>query len=196
MEVSCPACAARYTADDEKLRGKTARMRCKACNTVWLVSGSGASAVPPAIAHAPIEHEAPSKRAAVVRRGSEREKRELFAARETDYGSVEQTVRPPPSFGLTGGGVGARNENSVLFRVDQLLGPGRVSAPEPTRSPAIASQSAPLGGDDEGVIDLNALASVPPRGVGMPIAPLFSEPRGVAVDVHDAARSPVVKPSY
>ncbi len=197
MEVSCPACAARYTADDEKLRGKTARMRCKACNTVWLVSGSGASSAPAAMGHAPIEHESSSKRAAVVRRGAEREKRDLFAARETDYGSVKQTLPPAPSFGFTGGGVGARNENSVLFRVDQLLGPGRVSTAEPTRSPAMASQSGPLphNGDDEGVIDLNALASVPPRGVGMPIAPLFSEPPGVAVDVHDAARRPLVKRS-
>ena len=198
MEVSCPACAARYTADDEKLRGKTARMRCKACNTVWMVSGWGAFAAPAAMAHAPIEHESSSKRAAVVRRGSEREKRDLFAARETDYGSVKQTLRPAPSFGFTGGGgVGARNENSVLFRVDQLVGPSRVNTPEPTRSPAIASQSGPLplGGDDEGIIDLNALASVPPRGVGMPIAPLFSEPPGVAVDVHDSARRPVVKRS-
>lgn len=199
MEVSCPACAARYTADDEKLRGKTARMRCKACSTVWLVSGSGASTAPAAMAHAPIEHESSSKRAAVVRRGSEREKRDLFAARETDYGSVKQTL-PPPSFGLTGGGagggVGARNENSVLFRVDQLVGPARVNTPEPTRSPPIASQPGTLGGgDDEGIIDLNALASVPPRGVGMPIGPLFSEPPGVAVDVHDTARRPVVKPS-
>ena len=196
MEVSCPACAARYTADDEKLRGKTARMRCKACSTVWLVSGSGASVPPAAMAHAPIEHESSSKRAAVVRRGSEREKRDLFAARETDYGSVKQTLHPPPSFGFTGGGgVGARNENSVLFRVDQLGGPGRVHTPEPTRSPATVSHSGTLGGDDEGVIDLNALASVPPRGAGMPIAPLFSEPPGVAVDVRDGARRPLVKPS-
>src|SRR5205085_5046069 len=57
MEVTCPACASRYTADDEKIRGKTARMRCRSCDTVWLVGGD--------------EDEMPSeKRAAVVRRGA------------------------------------------------------------------------------------------------------------------------------
>src|SRR4051812_17768802 len=141
MDVSCPACAARYTADDEKLRGKTARMRCKACNTVWLVSGPGvsaaavisspppASAVPTSVAPvAPVATAPPSKqleqndekndkRAAVVKKGTEREKRDLFAEREPDVASLKQTLLPPPSFGFTGG-VGARNEDSVLFRVD------------------------------------------------------------------------------
>ena len=55
MDVTCPACAARYTADEQKLRGKTARMRCRACDTVWLVSG-------------PEDRMSESKRAAVVKR--------------------------------------------------------------------------------------------------------------------------------
>src|SRR5215207_6023180 len=100
MDVSCPACAARYTADDEKLRGKTARMRCKACNTAWIVSGAPAGSAP--ISTPPVEPVVPpvfgaglpsgestdvaasSKRAAVVKRGAEREKRDLFAAREPE----------------------------------------------------------------------------------------------------------------
>jgi len=187
MDVSCPACAARYTANDEKLRGKTARMRCKACDTVWLVSGPpaaealGASSAPSA-----------SKRAAVVRTGSERERRDLFAQREPDHGSIKQTLLPPPSLGLSSG-VGARNENSVLFRVDQLAGAGRVRPQEPARAPAFESPAAPTTTDDEGVIDLKALASVPPRKIAMPVAPLFSEPPGMALDVagttaHVAAR--------
>src|SRR6476620_7728389 len=98
MDVSCPACAARYTADDEKLRGKTARMRCKACNTVWLVSGAGAPA-PSSVAPPPVAPAiaAPST-AAVVKKGAEREKRDLFAPREPDLGSVKPTIPPPPSF--------------------------------------------------------------------------------------------------
>src|SRR5689334_8957485 len=105
MDVSCPACATRYSAEEDTLRGKTARMRCRACDTVWLVSG------PPAT----------EKRAAVIKRGAERERRDLFADRPMDYGSVKQTLRPaPPSDeGVTrGGAVAARNESSVLFTMD------------------------------------------------------------------------------
>src|SRR5688500_18843837 len=97
MEVSCPACAARYTADEEKLRGKTARMRCRACDTVWLVTGPsaiddddttrGRSAAPVA---------AQEKRAADARRGAERERRDLFASRPVEDGGVRETLRPPP----------------------------------------------------------------------------------------------------
>ncbi len=195
MDVSCPACAARYTADDEKLRGKTARMRCKACNTVWLVSGKGGAA---AVAHPPIESDSAPKRAAVVRKGSEREKRDLFAARELDEGSVKQTLLPAPAFGFTGG-VGARNENSVLFRVDQLTAAARLKTPEPSPSfsstPPAVESSPPRIGDDEGVIDLKALASAPPRKLGLPVAPLFSEPPPVSLDVEASASRSIAKPA-
>ncbi|MBX3224484.1 MAG: zinc-ribbon domain-containing protein [Labilithrix sp.] len=192
MEVSCPACAARYTADDDKLRGKTARMRCKSCDTVWLVSGpqGGTSDM----AHARIESDSTSRRAAVVKRGSDREKRDLFATREPEYGSVKQTLLPPPSFGFTAG-VGARNENSVLFRVDQLAGAGRVKTPEPERAPAIAAQATTLGSDDDGIIDLKALSSAPPRRIGLPVAPLFSEPPAVSLDVDGSTQRPVAMPA-
>jgi predicted Zn finger-like uncharacterized protein len=162
MDVICPACAARYTADEQKLRGKTARMRCKACDTVWLVSGT------PDRAEEKMNEE---KRAAVVKRGGERDHRDLFASRPADLGSVKQTLRPPvPDFG---GAVAARNETSVLFTVDSLRGAARVKTPEP--EPASLS-SAFIAQDDEGVIDLKALASSPPRAHVRSVAPLFSEP--------------------
>lgn len=209
MEVSCPACAARYTADGEKLRGKTARMRCKACNTVWLVSGADAPAptdVPPV--SLPLDNPGPpgSKRAAVVKRGADREKRDLFAKREEEppVSSMQrgESDAPPPSFGFTGGGVGARNETSVLFRVDQLaLGRAKTEPvpavrvneranerrnepAEPAR-PAAASRPS----DDEGVIDLKALSSSgAPRPLGPAVAPLFSEPPPVTLEVAGSAR--------
>ena len=158
MDVTCPACAARYTADEQKLRGKTARMRCKACDTVWLVSG-------------PEDKMNEEKRAAVVKRGADRDHRDLFASRPADLGSVKQTLRPPPGLDLTG--VAARNETSVLFTVDSLRGAARVKTPDPEPAPL---SSAFVGGDDEGVIDLKALASSPPRTVARSVAPLFSEP--------------------
>ncbi|MBX3186833.1 MAG: zinc-ribbon domain-containing protein [Labilithrix sp.] len=164
MDVTCPACAARYKADEEKLRGKTARMRCKACDTVWLVSGPGAEAMPD------------SKRAAVVKRGADREHRDLFASRPLDFGSVKQTLHPPPPEG-----VAARNETSVLFTVDSLKGAARMKTPEP--EPAPLSSAYQRVDDDEGIIDLNALASVPPKAGARHVAPLFSEPPPAAFAV-------------
>ena len=169
MEVTCPACAARYTADEQKLRGKTARMRCRACDTVWLVSG-------------PEDMMNEAKRAAVVKRGAERDHRDLFASRPADFGSVKQTLRPPPPDSLLGG-VAARNESSVLFTVDAIrsAGAGRVKTPEPEYAPP---STAFMASDDEGVIDLKSLSSAPPKVGARAIAPLFSEtPAAFAADV-------------
>lgn len=165
MEVSCPACAARYTADDEKLRGKTARMRCRACDTVWLVSG-------------PSLDGGERRRAAVARRRTERERRDLFASRPPEHGCVRETLRPPPStLAPPSGGVAARNENSVLFRVDDVFGGSgnaRVKTPEPSpvRTSPLGS-AAPARKDDSGIIDLKALSSMPPKAGRPPVANLF-----------------------
>lgn len=162
MDVSCPACASKYTCDDEKLRGKTARMRCRACDTVWLVSGT----------------EAEDKRAAVVKRGADREQRDLFASQPLEEGSAYQTMRPPPIVGT-----GARDENSVLFTIEGLVkgGGARVKTPEP----APVSMSKPTPSDDEGVIDLNALASVAPRAM----EPVFASDPPPAAFSRDAGSS-------
>lgn len=179
MDVTCPACAARYTADEQKLRGKTARMRCKACDTVWLVSG-------------PEDKMNEEKRAAVVKRGADRDHRDLFASRPVDVGSVKQTLRPPaPPPGADLGGVAARNETSVLFTVDSLRGAARVKTPEPEPAPL---SSAFIAQDDEGVIDLKALASSPPRAHVRSVAPLFSEPPpgAFAADVDGSGMSQAI----
>jgi predicted Zn finger-like uncharacterized protein len=185
MEVSCPACAARYTADDSKLRGKTARMRCRACDTVWLVSGpSSASSVEQA---SDLDNTAP--RAAVQRRGAERERRDLFASRPIEEGGVKETLRPPPPYAGTSG-VAARNENSVLFKVSDVLGSGgvagvaRVKTPEPSFAPpsSFAPASASPGSyptpgkDDSGIIDLKALSTAPPAPNRAPAPMLFGAP--------------------
>ncbi len=139
-------------------------MRCRACDTVWLVSGPSAEA-------------GGERRAAVARRGAERERRDLFASRPPEHGSVRETLRPPPP-GLGAGSVAARNENSVLFKVDDVLAgarAARVKTPEPAPAPeALASPSH----EDSGIIDLKALSSAPPKVSRPPIANLFgaSEP--------------------
>jgi predicted Zn finger-like uncharacterized protein len=216
MDVSCPACAAKYTCDEEKLRGKTARMRCKACNTAWMVSGPGASSAPktpgsmgssmPPRPDSMMPRSADSsgeaKRAAVVRKGADREKRDLFAIRAPEEGSIKEvpsqvkdTLLPPPNFGFT---TGSRNENSVLFRVDQLANNvgGRIKTPEPEYAPQHVAKASepPARGDEEGVIDLKALASVPPPGKRsvIPVAPLFSEPPPMTVDAFGTGSRPSI----
>jgi predicted Zn finger-like uncharacterized protein len=186
MEVTCPACAARYSADDEKLRGKTARMRCKACNTAWLVTGPAASqAVQSA---APASEDPPTARAAVAKTGNEREKRDLFAVRDPEPGGVKQTLLPPP---VVNAGVGARNENSVLFSLDQLGAAARLKTPEPSPAPRLS--------DEDGVIDLKVLTSAPPaalRPAPLPVvAPLFSEPAPMTLEVGETGRAPKAKRS-
>ena len=111
-----------------------------------------------------------AKRAAVMKRGGERDHRDMFANRPADIGSVKRTLRPPPP---DFGGVAARNETSVLFTVDALRGAARVKPLEPEVAPL---SSAFLGSDEEGVIDLKALASTPPKVGARSVAPLFSEP--------------------
>lgn len=113
-----------------------------------------------------------AKRAAVVKRGAERDHRDLFASRPADLGSVKQTLRPPPPEALTG--FAARNETSVLFTVDALrmsAGAARVKTPEPEPAPL---SSAFIASDDEGVIDLKSLSSAPPKVGARSVAPLFT----------------------
>lgn len=39
MIVQCPACASQYQITDDKIRGKTVRLRCKNCGDAWITSG-------------------------------------------------------------------------------------------------------------------------------------------------------------
>ncbi len=160
-------------------------MRCKACNAVWLVSGPdvaspGASSPASSVAPAAVaQDKEESKRAAVIKKGAEREKRDLFGTPADVNGSVKQTLLPPPAFGFK---AGARNEDSVLFRVDQLKAAARSEKPASEKTPAAENRT-----DDEGIIDLRALSSAPPalRPVPLPVAPLFSEPPAVTLEVDD-----------
>ena len=90
----------------------------------------------------------------------------------------------PPSYG-------ARNEASVLFRVDQLAGAPLSARPQAPLAAASAPVFTSIPGDDEGVIDLKSLSSAPP-GIGagplgrrapVVVAPLFSEPPPMVVEV-------------
>ena len=131
------------------------------------------------------------KRAAVLKRGAEREKRDLFATRPPDLGSVKQTLLPPP------GGVAARNESSVLFTVAAVR-PSEKASSGAARSAAemkenvmpqfeAAPASNSFVSDDDGVIDLMALSSrpPPPRPAVDPLyaGPLSEPPVGFAREI-------------
>jgi predicted Zn finger-like uncharacterized protein len=192
MDVTCPACAARYVADGEKLRGKTTRMRCRACDTVWLVAGPGST-----------DDTGNTKRAAIVKRGAEREHRDLFASPQSmpaplspHSSSFDQgprsTLRAPPDSRRAPTAVAARNETSVLFTVDALRGVARVKTPDPEPSPISTAYVA----EDDGIIDLNALSSPQPNVQPKPHAMFGSEPPpGFATDVMDVGHSARKGPS-
>lgn len=196
MQVTCPACSTRYTTDDAKVRGKTVRMRCRACDTVWLVSGPSqvstshvpateplppASRMPaelpfePYPSYAQREETPPERRAAVVKRGAERERRDLFAMAGAEDGFVKQTLRPPPPG--YGGGIGARSEDSVLFTLDSLRSEGE--APR-SQKPGPARAVEARGPEDDGVIDLAALSQRPRATAAAPlgVTSFASEPPG------------------
>ncbi len=132
-------------------------MRCPACNAVWLVSG-------------PEEKMSNARRAAVVKRGDERERRDMFASKPAEPGFVKQTLRPPPPDFC---GVAARNETSVLFTVDALNDLARRAGSEP--SPSLRDSTIEAS-DDEGMIDLKSLTSSRPKALGASMSPLFSDP--------------------
>lgn len=104
---------------------------------------------------------------------------------------MKQTMMPPPSSGPAS--VGARNETSVLFRVDQINGTSNAKTPSSGAAPETAIVD---GSNDEGVIDLKSLTSPSRRPVGLPVAPLFSEPPPMTVEVdgRNAASPPHGRP--
>jgi len=41
MKITCGSCAAKYTVSDEKVQGKTVKVKCRKCGAVIIVSSSG-----------------------------------------------------------------------------------------------------------------------------------------------------------
>ena len=54
MKITCQACAAKYTIADDKVRGKTVKIKCKKCGASIVASGKDGESVAPA-ASAPAE---------------------------------------------------------------------------------------------------------------------------------------------
>ncbi|MBI5535560.1 MAG: zinc-ribbon domain-containing protein [Deltaproteobacteria bacterium] len=47
MKISCQSCGAKYTIADEKVRGRTVKIRCKKCSSAIVISGAEIEAPPP-----------------------------------------------------------------------------------------------------------------------------------------------------
>lgn len=63
MKISCQNCSSKYTVSDDKVQGKTVKLKCKKCGATILVNSSGATTVangaaaPPGVAdHASTDH--------------------------------------------------------------------------------------------------------------------------------------------
>ena len=41
MKITCGSCAAKYTVSDEKVHGKTVKVKCRKCGAVIVVSSTG-----------------------------------------------------------------------------------------------------------------------------------------------------------
>lgn len=208
MVVSCPQCDSSYEVADEKLRGRSARMRCPSCQTSWVVSGPESAprsqaprsqaprsqaprsqaprsqAPAPWASKAPVDDSddtAPVSRGVARRREETREKKDLFATPrpEAHHGSVVESS-PRGHFS------GERSENSVLFTVADLKAQdARRREKESVLPPPMAAAPAFVAPASDGAIDLLAMCSqggqVKTRGepLLMPDAP----PSGFAISV-------------
>ncbi len=149
MLVTCHECQAKYSVADEKVRGRTARVRCRRCST--LIEVSGVPSHTPAVSYddpTTVPQPQSMRRAAVLPREGDRARRDLFAPPPEPAPSAPATTPP-----LGMGGVAARNENSVLFSLSALGGSVR-----PVAAPAVSNDKPR---EDSGLIDLNALMAAP-----------------------------------
>ncbi len=181
MFVSCPTCASTYEVSDDKVRGRTALMRCPSCGASWVVAGPAEAAhssarssvapgptstrsVPPP-AYVPPAEESRAAR----RKPDERDQRDMFATPRPSESPPRPSEVPPSASMIPRGLCGERHENSVLFNVADLK-QAIARSSEPPKAPSVAP--AAMTADDAGEIDLLAMCrnggTVKPPG-----APLF-----------------------
>ncbi len=254
MKISCPACSAKYSIGDDKVRDRLAKIRCRKCGATIVIDGKvdpphvhtadgdggagveeGTSAesfsvdlgggeprtmtvaeivsafstgtvteqtfvwaegfadwkpisdVPeiadlvrssPSAAGAPVAWEAPkaagSLRAAA--RGGRGAAGDLFGGYAQAGSEEDVTTSAPEPAPVQVGGLGSRNESSVLFSLSALT----ASSPSnPTLGAASASRgTTTASGHDSGLIDLRAMAEQAPAA-GTASGPLGGSPLGV-----------------
>jgi predicted Zn finger-like uncharacterized protein len=245
VKISCPACTAKYSIGDDKVRDRLAKIRCRKCGAtividgkvdpphvhtadgdggtgveegtsaeaysvdlgggepqnmtvaeiaaaysagtitaqtyVWadgfadwkplgdvaeLVGALHTAAAAPAAAPAPWDSpKAAGSIRAAARGGGRAAGGDLFGGYAAAGSEEEVTTSAPEPAPVPAGGVGARNESSVLFSLSALT----ASSPSnPAPSPAVAPRSSTTASaHDSGLIDLRAMAEqAPPPGAG------------------------------
>jgi hypothetical protein len=184
MILRCAHCRTRFAADDAH-RGKT--FRCRVCASP-IKSDTAEASAPAAEVEEPRPAFAPTvvaaqPSAAVARRKDERSKRDLFGG-EVELGAKVVERKDVSPF------TAARNENSVLFSLDQLSKP-RTGARDDYAPLSIASagtSSANADGaakkEDSGLIDLNRMMNDEKLSAkSVRPAPISEAPLGYAREV-------------
>jgi len=162
MKIVCEACGARYALADEKVTGKTFKVRCRKCSEVVVVRRE--ASVPPADAAA--SPAAKVEKPVSTTRSSRRDAGlDLFAALHDEPSGAEPdgpsegedaNSAAPPAV-ASGEMTGARKESSMLFSLDNLGTTATPAAAQPNGK----STSADAG---SGLVDIRALATGPAVG--------------------------------
>ncbi len=150
MVVSCPTCTTSYQIPDDSLRDRNATFRCEACGNTWVEAAQSARNRPqmniaklvgaPQSPPTNPDEDSPSQVARRVPRGGDRDRRDMFATPEPAPSSTANVDSVRPNYGFTA----TRNENSVLFNVNDLkaAAAARVSTPPPAAPAAAPSYRA------------------------------------------------------
>jgi predicted Zn finger-like uncharacterized protein len=184
MIVDCPSCDQSYELHDDQVTGKSVILSCPPCNTSWIVGPVGEAAtneIPNADDddgetgqfHAPpVPQPVTAQR---VRRGGDREHRDMFAQRRSSApppssrAAVQRadasdslppvTVQAAPSrpSAPPGATTGERNEHSLLFSVEELKRAATMRPPAAAAPSAFVNSRRPSQSDDAGVIDLKPM---------------------------------------
>ena len=175
MMISCESCQSKYSVADEKIRGKTVKIRCRECQTMMVAKGPDVVRSEAPEAQAPVaqvaavaapESVAP---AAIVKRGGARPKRDFFAEASQEVASV-----PPQN--MFSNATAQRNENSCLFTLAGLTRKPVMDLPKEVEATTTVNS---------GLIDLNGMRTNARRSHLSVVEPLFGSlpPLGMTIEV-------------
>src|SRR5438876_567473 len=127
MKITCQSCQSKYTVSDEKVQGKTVKIKCRKCGATIVVNSAGVTNGT-AAADAASPSEPPR---AAVRRDGGRRGADLFGGgggMGVQSASDDVQANAPPHFNGSAQAAspsndrmtGQRDENSVLFSLSAL----------------------------------------------------------------------------
>jgi predicted Zn finger-like uncharacterized protein len=180
MKITCESCSAKYSIADDKVAGRTFKIRCKRCGAALSVRGDVAPARP-SITHGdwhvvvndaqegPFTSEEITAKVEAGDLGLDTFVWKEGMAEWVPLGSVPElapsaseedvvTSAPHTNGASASSLTGERNESSVLFSLSNLR--GLSPAPAATGSPASATPASAPPSDGSGLIDIRALAAL------------------------------------